>query len=37
MYLIDDAYLGGGNGLGHVVAADWKGGMRKVKDHVSFR
>jgi hypothetical protein len=37
MYLIDDARLGGGNELGHVVAVDWKDGMRKVKDHVSVR
>jgi hypothetical protein len=37
MYLIDGACLGGGNGLGHVVAADWKSGVRKVKDHVSIR
>jgi hypothetical protein len=37
MYLIDVASLGGSNGLGHVVAADWKGCVRKVKDHVSIR
>jgi len=37
MYLIDDACLGGGTGLEHVVAVDWKDDVRKVKDHVSFR
>lgn len=37
MYLDHNAFRGGGKGLGHVVAADWKWFGRKVKDHVSMR